>query len=47
MKDVTLNQEEQTKPSVLNSVLEYQVPITQAAEVLGVDDATSAVVNSG
>ena len=36
MKDVTLNQKEQARISVLNSVLEYQVPVTQAAEVLGV-----------
>ena len=36
MKDVTLNPKEQARISVLNSVLEYQVPITQAAEVLGV-----------
>ena len=36
MKDVTLNQKEQARLSVLNSVLEYQVPISQAAEVLGV-----------
>ena len=36
MKDVTLNQKEQARLSVLNSVLEYQVPIAQAAEVLGV-----------
>ena len=36
MKDVTLNQREQARLSVLNSVLEYQVPIAQAAELLGV-----------
>ena len=36
MKDITLNQKEQARISVLNSVLEYQVPIVQAAEVLGV-----------
>ena len=36
MKDVTLNQREQARLSVLNSVLEYQVPITQAAELLGI-----------
>ena len=35
MKDVTLNQKEQARLSVLNSVLEFQVPITQAAELLG------------
>ena len=31
-----MNQKEQARLSVLNSVLEYQVPIVQAAEVLGV-----------
>ena len=31
-----MNQKEQARISVLNSVLEYQVPIPQAAEVLGV-----------
>ena len=36
MKDVTLNQKEQARLSVLNSVLEYQVPIADAAELLGV-----------
>ena len=36
MKDVTLNQREQARLSVPNSVLEYQVPIAQAAELLGV-----------
>ena len=36
MKDVTLNQKEQARLSVLNSVLEYQVPVVQAAELLGV-----------
>ena len=36
MKDLTLNQKEQARLSVLNSVLEYQVSIAQAAEVLGV-----------
>ena len=36
MKDVTLNQKEQARLSVLNSVLEHQVPIADAAELLGV-----------
>ena len=36
MKDVTLNQKEQARLSVLNSVLEFQVPIADAAELLGV-----------
>ena len=34
MKDVTLNQQEQARLSVLNSVLEYQAPIDQVAELL-------------
>ena len=38
MKDVTLNQKEQARLHVLNSVLEYQVSIAQAAEVLGVSE---------
>ena len=36
MKDVTLNQKEQARLSVPNSVLEYQVPIVRAAELLRV-----------
>ena len=32
----TLNQKEQARLHVLNSVLEYQAPIAQAAELLGV-----------
>ena len=36
MTDVTLNQKEQARLFVLNSVLEYQVPIADAAELLGV-----------
>ena len=36
MKYVTLNQKEQARLSVLNSVLEFQVPIADAAELLGV-----------
>ena len=36
MKDVTLNQKEQARLSVLNSVLEFRVPIADAAELLGV-----------
>ena len=38
MKDVTLNQREQARLQVLNSVLEYQLPITQAAEILGISE---------
>ena len=38
MKDVTLNQKEQARLHVLNSVLEYQLPIAQAAELLGVSE---------
>ena len=35
MRDLTLNQQEQTRIQVLNSVLEYQLPIAQAAEIMG------------
>ena len=38
MQDVTLNQREQARLQVLNSVLEYQLPTTQAAEVLGISE---------
>ena len=38
MKDVTLNQREQARLHVLNSVLEHQLPINQAAEILGVTE---------
>ncbi|MXZ91542.1 MAG: helix-turn-helix domain-containing protein [Acidimicrobiia bacterium] len=38
MKDVTLNQLEQTRLHVLNSVLEHQLPVAQAAEILGVSE---------
>lgn len=38
MKDVTLNQQEQTRLRVLNSVMEYQLPIAQASEIMGVSD---------
>ena len=38
MRDVTLNQQEQARIQVLNSVLEYQVPIAQAAEIMGVSE---------
>ena len=41
MKDVTLNQLEQTRLHVLNSVLEHQLPVAQAAEVLGVSERHS------
>ncbi len=36
MKDITLNQKEQARLSALNSVLEYQVPIADAAALMGV-----------
>ena len=36
MKDVTLNQKEQARIPVLKSVLEYQISIADAAELLGV-----------
>ena len=35
MRDLTLNQQERTRIQVLNSVLEYQLPIAQAAEIMG------------
>ena len=38
MKDVTLNQREQARLQVLNNVLEYQLPTTQATEVLGISE---------
>ena len=36
MKDVALNQREQARLQVLNSVMEYQLPRAQAAELLGI-----------
>ena len=41
MRDVTLNQQEQARIQVLNSVLEYQLPIAQAAEIMGVSERHS------
>ena len=38
MKDLTLKQLEQTRLHVLNTVLEHQLPVAQAAEVLGVSE---------
>ena len=38
MRDVTLKQRELARLHVLNNVLEYQVPVVQAAEVLGVSE---------
>ena len=38
MKDVTLKQRELARLQVLNDILGYQVPISQAAEVLGVTE---------
>ena len=38
MEGVTLTQKEQTRLGVLNSVLADQVPVCQAAEVLGVSE---------
>ena len=46
MKDLTLNQLEQTRLHVLNSVLEHQLPVAQAAEILGVSER-HAWANSG
>ena len=38
MRDVTLNQQEQARIQVLNGVLEFQLPIAQAAEIMGVSE---------
>ena len=38
MRDVKFNQEEQAGIEVLNSVLEYQLPIAQAAEIMRVSE---------
>ena len=38
MRDVTLNQLEQARIKVLNSVLEYQLPIAKAAEIMGASE---------
>ena len=38
MRDVTLNQQEQARIQVLNGVLEYQLPIAQAAEIMGISE---------
>ena len=38
MKDVTLKQRELARLHVLNNILEYQVPIGQAVEILGVSE---------
>ena len=38
MKDVTLNQLEQTRLHVLNTVLEHQLPVALAAEIIGVSE---------
>ena len=38
MKDVTLNQREQARLQVLNSVMEYQLHKAQAAEILGISE---------
>ena len=38
MKDLILNQREQTRIHVLNTVLEHQLPVSQAAEVMGVSE---------
>ena len=38
MKDVTLNQREQARLQVLNSVMEYQLPRAHAAELLGISE---------
>ena len=33
-----MNQQEQARIQVLNSVLEYQLPVAQAAEIMGVGE---------
>ena len=38
MKDVTLNQREQARLQVLNSVMEFQLPRAHAAELLGISE---------
>ena len=38
MRDLTLNQQEQARIQVLNSVLEHHLPIVQAAEILGISE---------
>ena len=38
MKDVAWKQRELARLHVLNNVLEYQIPIGQAAEILGVSE---------
>ena len=38
MRDVTLKQRELASPHVLNNVLEYHIPIVQAAVILGVSE---------
>ena len=44
MKDLTLNEREQARLKVLNSVLEYQLPTTQAAEVLVISEGQVQIV---
>ena len=41
MSGVTLNQQEEARIQVLNGVLEYQWPIAQAAEIMGVSERHS------
>ena len=38
MRELTLNQQEQARIKVLNSVLEYHLPIAQAAQIMGVSE---------
>ena len=47
MKDVTLNQREQTRLHVLNTVVEHQLPVCQAAEIMGVSDRHAAYRKEG
>ena len=38
MRELTLNQQEQARIKVPNSVLAYQLPIAQAAEIMGISE---------
>ena len=38
MRDVKLNLQEQARIQVLNSVLEYRLPIAQEADIMGVSE---------
>ena len=38
MRDVKLNQQKQARIQVLNSVLEHQIPVSQAAQIRGASE---------